>query len=147
MCLPDTTLRETNSYSYIDATKLQVCRNIRIPRNTVFAGVAARGKTTMGWFYGFKLHMLINEQGAISSVKITPGNTDDRVPVPNMTEGLWVKLYGDKGYLSQTLFDELREKNIILITNIRGNMILRLMQLWDKLMLRKRCLMNSCLTN
>lgn len=101
----------------------------------------------MGWFYGFKLHLLINGQGAILSVKITPGNTDDRVPVSNMTEGLWGKLYGDKGYLSQTLFDELREKNIILITNIRGNMKLRLMQLWDKLMLRKRCLMNSCLTN
>jgi hypothetical protein len=124
--------------AFIDATKLQVCHNIRIPRNKVFAGVAQRGKTTMGWFYGFKLHLLINECGEILSVKVTPGNVDDRVPVPAMTDGLWGKLYGDKGYLSQVLFDELAGKKITLITNIRRNMKPRLMQLWDKLMLRKR---------
>ena len=124
--------------AFIDATKLQVCHNIRIPRNNVFAGVAARGKTSMGWFYGFKLHLIINEQGDILSVKVTPGNTDDRAPVPAMAEGLWGKLYGDKGYLSQALFDELQEKHITLITNIRRNMKPRLMTLWDKLMLRKR---------
>lgn len=124
--------------AFIDSTKLQVCHNIRIPRNKVFAGVAQRGKGSMGWFYGFKLHLLINECGDILSVKVTPGNTDDRVPVPNMTERLWRKLYGDKGYLSQAWFDKLQERNITLITNIRRNMKPRLMALWDKLMLRKR---------
>lgn len=129
---------QPSGIAFIDATKLQVCHNIRIPRNKVFAGVAARGKTTMGWFYGFKLHLLINECGEILSVKVTPANTDDRVPVPAMTDGLWGKLYGDKGYLSQALFDELQRKKVTLITNIRRNMKPRLMQLWDKLMLRKR---------
>jgi len=129
--------------AFIDATKLQVCHNIRIPRNKVFAGVAQRGKSTMGWFYGFKLHLLINEQGELLSVKVTPGNVDDRAPVPTMTDSLWGKLYGDKGYLSQALFDELREKNITLITNIRRNMKPRLMALWDKLMLRKRFLIET----
>ena len=124
--------------AFIDATKLQVCHNIRIPRNKVFEGVAARGKSTMGWFYGFKLHLLINEQGEVLSVKITPGNIDDRVPVPAMTEALWGKLYGDKGYLSQRLFEELLHKDVTLVTNIRRNMKPRLMELWDKLMLRKR---------
>jgi hypothetical protein len=70
----------------------------------------------MGWFYGFKLHLLINERGDILSVKITPGNIDDRVPVPKMTEGLWGKIYGDKG--------------VTLITNIRRNMKPRLIALW-----------------
>ena len=84
----------------------------------------------MGWFYGFKLHLLINEQGGILSVKITPGNIDDRVPVPKMTEGLWGKLYGDKGYLSQSLFEKLQEKGVTLITNIRRNMKPRLIALW-----------------
>ncbi len=129
--------------AFIDATKLQVCHNIRIPRNKVFAGVAQRGKGTMGWFCGFKLHLLINEQGEILSVKVTPGNTDDRVPVPTMTEGLWGKLYGDKGYLSQALFDELHEKHVTLVTNIRRNMKPRLMHLWDKIMLRKRFLIET----
>lgn len=124
--------------AFIDATKLQVCHNIRIPRNKVFEGVAARGKSTMGWFYGFKLHLLINEQGEVLSVKITPGNIDDRVPVPAMTEALWGKLYGDKGYLSQRLFEELHQRDLTLVTNIRRNMKPRLMELWDKLMLRKR---------
>ena len=129
--------------AYIDATKLQVCHNIRIPRNKVFAGVAQRGKTSMGWFYGFKLHLLINECGEILAVKVTPGNIDDRAPVPTMTVGFWGKLYGDKGYLSQALFDELREKNITLITNIRRNMKPRLMLLWDKIMLRKRFIIET----
>ncbi len=129
--------------AYIDATKLQVCHNIRIPRNKVFEGVAARGKSSMGWFYGFKLHLLINEQGELLSVKVTPGNTDDRAPVPDMADGLWGKLYGDKGYLSQALFDELQKKNVTLITNIRRNMKPRLMHLWDKLMLRKRFIIET----
>lgn len=129
--------------AFIDATKLQVCHNIRIPRNKVFEGVAARGKSSMGWFYGFKLHLLINERGDILSVKITPGNIDDRMPVPKMTEGLWGKLYGDKGYLSQSLFEELQGKGITLITNIRRNMKPRLIELWDKLMLRKRFIIET----
>ena len=69
--------------SYIDSAKLAVCHNLRIPRHRVFAGIAERGKTSRGWFYGFKLHVLTHEQGHLLAVKLTPGNTDDREPVPS----------------------------------------------------------------
>ena len=92
--------------SYIDSTSIAVCRNIRIPRNKVFKGSAARGKTSMGWFYGFKLHIIVNENGELLSFQITKGNTNDRVPVKVLCRHLKGKLYGDKGYLGQKLFEE-----------------------------------------
>ena len=65
----------------VDATSIKVCHNIRIPRHKVFDGVAQRGKSTMGWFYGFKLHLIINHKGEILATKLTAGNVDDRKPV------------------------------------------------------------------
>ncbi len=70
--------------AFVDSTSLKVCHNIRIPRNRVFDGVAKRGKGTMGLFYGFKLHLLINHVGEIISLKITLGNTNDRTPIPEL---------------------------------------------------------------
>src|SRR5699024_3437730 len=70
--------------SYIDSTKIAVCHNKRIYRHKVFKGLATRGKSSMGWFYGFKLHAIINHKGELVSVKVTAGNTDDRVPVKDM---------------------------------------------------------------
>ena len=124
--------------AFVDATKIQVCHNLRIPRHKVFKGEANRGKTSTGWFYGFKLHLIINDQGGIISVKVTPGNIDDRTPVPEMCGNLWGALYGDKGYVSARLQQELEEKDVTLITNVRKNMKPKMMKLWDKLMLRKR---------
>lgn len=89
--------------SYIDSATLAVCHNIRIPRHKVFAGIAERGKTSCGWFYGFKLHLITNEQGHLLNVKLTAGNTDDREPVPRIVTGLFGKLFGDKGYNFTTL--------------------------------------------
>nr|WP_318783164.1 transposase [Vibrio nigripulchritudo] len=83
-----------------------------MPRHQVFEGVAKRGKGTMGWFYGFKLHLIINDQGVIISVKVTTANVDDRKPVPTMVDNLWGSLYGDKGYISGPLEQELADKRV-----------------------------------
>ena len=87
--------------AFVDSTPIRVCSNKRIERNRVFAGVAARGCSTVGWFYGFKLHLVVNEVGELLGVQLTPGNTDDRKPVRELTKRLSGKLYGDKGYISQ----------------------------------------------
>jgi len=101
------------------------------------------GKTTVGWFYGFKLHLVINDEGELLAFKLTAGNVDDRAPVPALTRGLFGKLFGDKGYISQQLFDELYERGVQLITRLRKNMKNKLMPLVDKLLLRKRALIES----
>jgi len=105
--------------SFVDSTSLKVCHNLRIPRHKVFEGIAARGKGIMGWFYGFKLHLIINHLGDILAVKLTPGNVDDRKPVPELTNNVFGKLYDDKGYISKALAGTLFEKNMELITNVK----------------------------
>ena len=124
--------------AFIDSTPLSVCHNRRIGRHRVFAEVAARGKSSMGWFYGFKLHLIVNDQGELLAVQLTPGNIDDRKPVPQMSKKLWGKLVGDRGYLSQALFEQLFARGLQLITPIRKNMQNRLVVLEDKLLTRKR---------
>jgi hypothetical protein len=124
--------------SFIDSTALRVCTNRRITRHKVFAGLAARGQCSLGWFYGFKLHLVINERGEVLAFTLTPGNVDDRKPVPKLVKALFGKLFGDKGYLSQALFERLLQHNLHLITNVRSNMKNRLVLLQDKLLLRKR---------
>ncbi|TYP81948.1 DDE family transposase [Nitrosomonas communis] len=86
------------------------------------AEFAARGKTSVGWFYGFKLHLVINDQGELLGVKITAGNVDDRDPVPELTRSLFGKLFGDRGYISRSLFEQLWEQGVQLITKVRKNM-------------------------
>lgn len=128
---------------FVDSTALAVCGNKRIRRNRVFRGVAKMGKTTMGWFFGFKLHLAINECGELLAVQLTPGNVDDRQPVPHLTRRLFGKLFGDKGYISAELFAELWDRGLQLITHIRHNMTNRLMPLVDKILLRKRSLIET----
>ena len=129
--------------SFIDATKLAVCHNKRIERHQVFAATAQRGKTTMGWFYGFKLHLVVNELGELLACCLTPGNVDDRVPVPQLAKTLFGKLFGDKGYLSQKLFEQLLRQDVQLITSVRRNMKNKLMPLLDKCLLRKRFIIET----
>jgi hypothetical protein len=128
---------------FIDSTALAVCGNKRIRRNHVFRGLAKMGKTTMGWFFGFKLHLAINECGELLAVQLTPGNVDDRQPVPHLTRRLFGKLFGDKGYISAELFASLWDRGLQLITHIRHNMTNRLMPLVDKILLRKRSLIET----
>ena len=131
--------------SFIDSTCLSVCHNKRIYSHKVFKGVAARGKTSVGWFYGFKLHLVINEFGGIVGFHITPGNVSDNnlSVVKKITKKISGKLFGDKGYLSDKLFKMLYEKGIHLITKIRKNMKNKLMDFYDKLLLKKRGVIES----
>lgn len=124
--------------SFIDATSLIACHPKRAHAHRVLVDGAAWGKTSVGWFYGFKLHLVISDEGELLAFKLTPGNTDDRVPVPELTRHLFGKLIGDKGYISQRLFEELFQRGVELITRLRKNMKPRLMRLVDKLLLRKR---------
>lgn len=105
--------------------------------------IAAMGKSTMGWFYGFKLHLIVNDKGGLVKALITPGNVDDREPVPKMAANLFGKLFGDKGYIKQSLFEFLLEKGITFITGIKKNMKNKLMALTDKILLRKRSIIET----
>ena len=129
--------------AFIDSTALAVCDNQRIHSHKVFDGWAARGKTSMGWFFGVKLHLVINDRGELLAVRVTPGNVDDRKPVPALVKRLWGKLFGDKGYLSKALKDQLRAQGVELITRLKSNMKNQLMLLGDKLLLRKRAIIES----
>jgi len=120
-----------------------VCDNHRIATHKVFAGLAARGKTSMGWFYGFKLHLIVNDEGELLAFRLTPGNVDDRQPVVKLTAGLYGPLFGDRGYISQALHDVLLRHGLELLTKIRRHMTNRLLRLWDKLLLRKRALIET----
>jgi len=129
--------------SFVDSTALRVCTNRRINRHKVFAGLAARGQCSLGWFYGFKLHLVINEYGEVLAFTLTPGNVDDRKPIPKLVKRLFGKLFGDKGYLSQPLFETLLKHGLHLITGIRAKMKNRLMLMSDKLLLRKRYIIET----
>lgn len=128
---------------FIDSTTISVCHVKRANRNKVFKGLAKKSKSTMGWYFGFKLHLIINDIGEIIAFKITSSTTDDRKVVPSMTEGLIGKICGDKGYISQPLFEQLFQKGLKLITRIKKNMKNQLMPMADKLLLRKRALIET----
>jgi len=129
--------------SFIDSTSLEVCDPKRISQHRVFATDAKRGKTSMGWFYGFKLHLAVNDRGELLACCLTPGNVDDRKPVPAMVKKLRGKLFGDRGYISAPLTQLLFEQGLQLMTRLRKNMKNRLMHLSDKLLLRKRAIIET----
>jgi hypothetical protein len=131
--------------NYIDSTKLVVCHNRRINRHKVFRGLAQRGMSSMGWFFGFKLHLIVNDQGELVSFILTTGNTaDNNVPVvTQLARRMLGKLFGDRGYISGDLFKALWGQGVHLVTGIRRNMKNRLMPLMDKIMLRGRSIIET----
>ena len=108
-------------------------------------GWAAKGKYTMGWFYRFKLHLIIYEMGEIIQWQLTPENVDNRAPLKDseFTEKLFGKLFADRGYISQDLFEKLFVDDIHLVTKIKKNMKNSLTDLHDKILLRKRSVIET----
>lgn len=129
--------------AFIDSTKIQVCHSKRIKRNKVFSDFAKTGKTSMGWFHGFKLHLIINEIGEILAFQLTPGNISDVSVIEKLSEGIVGKLFGDKGYISAKITKKLFERGLHLFTNIKSNMKNKFLLLKDKLLLRKRVLIET----
>ena len=138
-------LGEGTGISFIDSTPIRVCNNKRIKRNKVFKGIAQVGKSTMGYFFGFKLHLIINDKGELLNFVITQGNVDDREPLKNkrFVNALKGKLFADKGYLSKELTYLLFIDGLHLIYTIRNNMKNVLMEMKDKIMLRKRSVIET----
>ena len=108
--------------SIADATPLAVCHNLRIQRHIVFKGVAQRGKSSTGWFYGFKLHAVINQHGELLAIKVTPGNMDDRKGLLAITADLFGKLYADKGYIGKEFAQKMKDQGVDIVTRVRKNM-------------------------
>lgn len=135
-------LGKCTGISFVDSTPLRVCRNQRIHIHKVFKGIAQRGKCSMGWFFGFKLHLICNEKGEVLNFIITPGDVDDRKPLEYkaFVEFIYGKLVGDKGYIGKNLFQRLFVDGIQLITKLKSNMKGALMSVSDKLLLRKRAI-------
>ena len=131
--------------SFIDSTPLRACHIKREHSHKVLRGLAAKGQCSIGWFYGLKLHFIINDKGEILDFTLTPGNTDDRHPLwgDNLLKKIYGKLFGDKGYLSQPLFEKLFIDGIHLVTKLRKNMKNSLMHMSDKITLRKRALIET----
>jgi hypothetical protein len=123
---------------YIDSTPLPVCHNRRIHRHKTFAGLAKRGKTSMGWFFGFKLHLVFNNFNEIVALKMTPGNVSDTEPVSSLTKDLIGKLFGDKGYIGKKLAEELLRRGLALFTRVRKNMKSLPLSMTDKMLLNGR---------
>ena len=138
-------LGKCTGISYIDSTPIRVCHIKREKQHKVFKEFAQKGQCSLGWFYGFKLHLIINDKGEILDFIITPGNIDDRKPLSDMNlhKRIFGKLFGDKGYISKDLFEQLFIDGEHLITKIKKNMKNSLMLLQDKIALRKRALIET----
>lgn len=129
--------KETGRY-YVDSTKLSVCDNLRIARHKVFKNFANRGKTSTGWFFGFKLHIVINDRGEIMSFRLTSGNVDDRRLVTELCRNLKGWLFGDRGYISKKLANLLQKQGLELITNLKKTMKKQFLLPIKKYLLSKR---------
>ena len=138
-------LGASRGINYIDSTLIRVCHIKREKQHRVFKGVAKKGKSTMGWFFGFKLHLIINDRGELLSFYLSEGNVDDRnIDIMTaMTRDIFGKLFGDKGYISKALAELLFQDGIQLMTKVRKNMKQQNLSDIDAILLRKRALIES----
>lgn len=138
-------LGKCTGVSFIDSPPIRVCHIKRERQHKVFKNLAQKGQCSMGWFYGFKLHIVINDKGEILDFLFTQGNIDDRAPLKdkNFHHKIFGKIFGDKGYISKTLFEELFIDGIHLVTKVRKNMKNSLMLLQDRILLKKRAIIET----
>lgn len=138
-------LGKCTEISFVDSTLLRVCRNQRIHMHKVFKGLAQRGKCSLGWFYGFKLHLNCNDKGEILNFMITPGDVDDRelLEIKSFVEFIYGKLVGDKGYIGKDLFSKLFIDGIQLISKLKNNMKGGIRSMYDRILLRKRAIIET----
>ena len=131
--------------TFVDSTMIPICHNLRRYANKVFKGIATDGKGTMGWCHGFKLHLACNDRGEIIAFVLTGANVSDKDTevFKVLAKRLYGKLFADKGYISQRLFDILFEDGIQLVTGLRVNMKNKLMPFYDRMMLRKRYIIET----
>lgn len=142
-CLIRSLFGEKTGKYFIDSTSIAVCRIKRAKNNKVFKDIAKLGKSSMGWFFGFKLHLITNNKGEIINITLTKGDQSDIGVVKQLIKGLFGKLYGDKGYISKKLFEEYFSKGLQIITGLKKNMKNKLLSVYDKIMLRKRSLIET----
>jgi len=138
--------KQTGIY-YIDSTSLPMRDNHRIHCHKTFAGLAARGKTSMGWFFGFKLYLVFNNLNEIVDSKLTGGQVHDTRPVPQLTKHLLGKLFADKGHIGKQLAQELLRRGLTLFTRIRKNMKALPLAMSDKLLLNARNMAETIIGN
>lgn len=146
LCYLLSRMGQTRGVAFLDSTPIAVCHNKRIFQHKVFEGHAERGKSTLGYFFGFKLHLVVNDQGELLAFRLTPANVDDRKPVPELVKRLWGKLFGDKGYVSQKLFEQLFAQGIQFFTppkKSKKQQQTRLIPLMDRLLARKRSIIET----
>jgi hypothetical protein len=131
--------------SFIDSTPLRACHIKREKQHKTFKNTATKGQCSLGWFFGFKLHLIVNDKGEILDFMLTQANVDDREPLRNQDfhKRIFGKIYGDKGYIGKDLFEQLFVDGVHLVTKIRKNMKNSLMLLQDRIMLRKRALIET----
>jgi hypothetical protein len=139
-CLGDCT-----GISIIDSTPIRTCHIRREKQHKTFKNMATKGHTSTGWFFGFKLHLIINDKGEMLDFMLTQGNVDDREPLKNSNfhKRIFGKLFGDKGYIGKDLFEQLFVDGVHLVTKIKKNMKNCMMLLQDKIALRKRSLIET----
>jgi len=138
-------LGKCTGISFVDSTPLRVCHIKREKIHKTFKVLAVKGHSTIDWFFGFKLYLIINDKGEILDFMLTQGNVDDREPLlgTNLLSKIFGKLFGDQGYTSQDLFEKLFIDGIHLVSTLRKNMKNSLMHISDKILIIKRAVIES----
>ncbi len=145
MCLPEILLWLLYRYQFYRFDSAEsLSQSTDCSNKEPFLGKPHFRRTSVDWFFGFKLHLVVNALGELLNITLTPGNTDERKPVPQLVQHLTGKLFGDKGYISRNLTNQLwQATNLQLITPLKRNMKNRLLPLWDKVLLRRRSIIET----